>query len=168
MRFDHAPAARLVGVREDGARGQGVAFAEVHGEDQIGERHRPTLGVGVRYAHDVGLSAAVGEELLDGVRNLALRVDAAELALADWLGTAGFAMGLASSLVGSAQLLGIVPLLTAATRALALSYMLAFVAGTVLAIGFVVWGDVPTIGLLVGSAIVVCSGLFLLLRESRR
>ena len=35
-------------------------------------------------------------------------------------------------------------------------------------IGFVVWGDVPTIGLLIGSAIVVCSGLFLLLRESRR
>jgi drug/metabolite transporter (DMT)-like permease len=35
-------------------------------------------------------------------------------------------------------------------------------------IGFVVWGDVPTIGLLVGSAIVVCSGLFLLLHESRR
>ena len=35
-------------------------------------------------------------------------------------------------------------------------------------IGFAVWGDIPTIGLLVGSSIVVCSGLFLLLRESRR
>jgi drug/metabolite transporter (DMT)-like permease len=35
-------------------------------------------------------------------------------------------------------------------------------------IGFAVWGDIPTIGLLVGSAIVVSSGLFLLLRESRR
>jgi drug/metabolite transporter (DMT)-like permease len=35
-------------------------------------------------------------------------------------------------------------------------------------IGFVVWGDVPTIGLLIGSAIVVASGLFLLWRESRR
>jgi drug/metabolite transporter (DMT)-like permease len=35
-------------------------------------------------------------------------------------------------------------------------------------IGFVVWGDVPTIGLLVGSAIVVASGLFLLWREARR
>jgi drug/metabolite transporter (DMT)-like permease len=35
-------------------------------------------------------------------------------------------------------------------------------------IGFAVWGDVPTVGLLIGSAIVVCSGLFLLLRESRR
>jgi len=31
-----------------------------------------------------------------------------------------------------------------------------------------VWGDVPTIGLLIGSAIVVASGLFLLWRESRR
>jgi drug/metabolite transporter (DMT)-like permease len=33
-------------------------------------------------------------------------------------------------------------------------------------IGFVVWGDVPTVGLLIGSAIVACSGLFLLLHES--
>jgi drug/metabolite transporter (DMT)-like permease len=36
------------------------------------------------------------------------------------------------------------------------------------AIGFLVWGDVPTIGLLVGSAIVVASGLFLLWREARK
>jgi drug/metabolite transporter (DMT)-like permease len=35
-------------------------------------------------------------------------------------------------------------------------------------IGFAVWGDMPTIGLLLGSAIVVGSGLFLLWRESRR
>src|SRR5580704_15028834 len=35
-------------------------------------------------------------------------------------------------------------------------------------IGFLVWGDVPTIGLLIGSAIVVTSGLFLLWREARR
>jgi len=34
-------------------------------------------------------------------------------------------------------------------------------------IGFVVWGDVPTISLLVGSAIVVATGLFLFLREAR-
>jgi drug/metabolite transporter (DMT)-like permease len=34
-------------------------------------------------------------------------------------------------------------------------------------IGFMVWGDVPTIGLLIGSAIVVASGLFLLWREAR-
>jgi drug/metabolite transporter (DMT)-like permease len=35
-------------------------------------------------------------------------------------------------------------------------------------IGFVVWGDVPTWGLVIGSAIVVGSGLFLLWRESVR
>jgi drug/metabolite transporter (DMT)-like permease len=34
--------------------------------------------------------------------------------------------------------------------------------------GFALWGDIPTIGLLVGSAIVVGSGLFLLWRESRK
>ena len=34
--------------------------------------------------------------------------------------------------------------------------------------GYAVWGDVPTIGLLFGSAIVVGSGLFLLWHESRR
>ena len=35
-------------------------------------------------------------------------------------------------------------------------------------LGFAVWGDLPTVGLLIGSAIVVASGLFLLWRESRR
>ena len=35
-------------------------------------------------------------------------------------------------------------------------------------LGFAVWGDVPTPTLLVGSAIVVASGLFLLWRETRR
>src|SRR4051794_16878424 len=34
--------------------------------------------------------------------------------------------------------------------------------------GFAIWGEVPTVGLLVGSAVVVGSGLFLLWRESRR
>jgi drug/metabolite transporter (DMT)-like permease len=34
--------------------------------------------------------------------------------------------------------------------------------------GFAIWGDVPTASLLLGSAIVVGSGLFLLWRESRR
>jgi drug/metabolite transporter (DMT)-like permease len=34
-------------------------------------------------------------------------------------------------------------------------------------IGFLVWGDVPTASLLVGSAIVVATGLFLFLREAR-
>jgi drug/metabolite transporter (DMT)-like permease len=36
-----------------------------------------------------------------------------------------------------------------------------------LIIGFLVWGDVPTLGLLAGSAIVVSTGLFLFLREAR-
>ena len=35
-------------------------------------------------------------------------------------------------------------------------------------LGFFIWGEVPTIGLLVGSSIVVASGLFLFWRESRR
>jgi drug/metabolite transporter (DMT)-like permease len=35
-------------------------------------------------------------------------------------------------------------------------------------IGFAVWGDVPTIGLLAGSGIVVASGLFLLWHEAQR
>lgn len=35
-------------------------------------------------------------------------------------------------------------------------------------IGFMVWGDVPTVGLLIGSGVVVGSGLFLLWRESGR
>jgi drug/metabolite transporter (DMT)-like permease len=35
-------------------------------------------------------------------------------------------------------------------------------------IGFLVWGDVPTVSLLIGSAIVVASGLFLLWREARK
>jgi len=35
-------------------------------------------------------------------------------------------------------------------------------------IGYLVWGDLPTASLLVGSAIVVGSGLFLLWREARR
>jgi drug/metabolite transporter (DMT)-like permease len=37
-----------------------------------------------------------------------------------------------------------------------------------LVLGFVVWGDVPTMSLLVGSGIVVASGLFLLYYEAQR
>ena len=37
-----------------------------------------------------------------------------------------------------------------------------------LIIGYVVWDDVPTLGLIAGSAIVVASGLFLLWREGQR
>ena len=33
--------------------------------------------------------------------------------------------------------------------------------------GFALWGDVPTIGLIIGSVIVVGSGLFLLWHELR-
>jgi drug/metabolite transporter (DMT)-like permease len=35
-------------------------------------------------------------------------------------------------------------------------------------LGFAIWGDVPTIGLVIGSAIVVGSGLFLLWHETRK
>src|ERR1700731_4574350 len=35
------------------------------------------------------------------------------------------------------------------------------------AIGFVIWGEVPSVSLLIGSAIVVTTGLFLFLREAR-
>ena len=35
-------------------------------------------------------------------------------------------------------------------------------------IGYFVWGDVPTLGLLVGSAIVVGSGLLLLWHEAKQ
>jgi drug/metabolite transporter (DMT)-like permease len=35
-------------------------------------------------------------------------------------------------------------------------------------LGFAIWGDVPTIGLVIGSAIVVASGLFLLWHETRK
>jgi len=37
-----------------------------------------------------------------------------------------------------------------------------------LAIDFAIWGNVPTAGLLIGSAIVVASGLFLLRHETKR
>ena len=35
-------------------------------------------------------------------------------------------------------------------------------------LGFAIWGDIPTAGLLIGSAIVIASGMFLFWRESRR
>ena len=37
-----------------------------------------------------------------------------------------------------------------------------------LVIGYLVWGDVPTLALLLGSGIVVACGLFLLWHEARR
>jgi drug/metabolite transporter (DMT)-like permease len=33
-------------------------------------------------------------------------------------------------------------------------------------LGFAVWGEIPTVSLIVGSAVVVASGLFLIWRES--
>jgi len=35
-------------------------------------------------------------------------------------------------------------------------------------LGFAIWGDLPTLGLLIGSAVVICSGLFLFWHETRR
>jgi drug/metabolite transporter (DMT)-like permease len=35
-------------------------------------------------------------------------------------------------------------------------------------LGFAVWGDLPTVALLIGSAIVIVSGLFLFWRETRK
>jgi drug/metabolite transporter (DMT)-like permease len=57
-------------------------------------------------------------------------------------------------------------LLLAPTTAVSPFYYLMLV--WALVIGFVVWGDVPTLGLLVGSAVVVACGLFLLWHEARR
>lgn len=37
-----------------------------------------------------------------------------------------------------------------------------------LLLGFTIWGDVPTIGLLIGSAVVIASGLYLFWHETRR
>jgi len=37
-----------------------------------------------------------------------------------------------------------------------------------LLIGYVAWGDVPTVGLLVGSGVVIASGMFLLWHEAQR
>src|SRR5258708_14588085 len=35
-------------------------------------------------------------------------------------------------------------------------------------LGFAIWGDLPTLGLLLGSAVGICSGLFLFWPETRR
>ena len=54
----------------------------------------------------------------------------------------------------------------APTSAVTPFYYFALVWSMVL--GFLVWGDVPNLGLIIGSAIVVASGLFLLWRETSR
>jgi drug/metabolite transporter (DMT)-like permease len=74
-----------------------------------------------------------------------------------------FAAGVANTI---GQYLWTRALLLAPTPAVSPFYYLMLV--WALVIGFLVWGDVPTIGLLVGSAIVVGSGLFLLWHETRR
>ena len=35
-----------------------------------------------------------------------------------------------------------------------------------ISLGFVVWGEIPSVPLIIGSAVVVASGLFLIWRES--
>jgi drug/metabolite transporter (DMT)-like permease len=57
-------------------------------------------------------------------------------------------------------------LLLAPTTAVSPFYYLMLVWAIV--IGYFVWGDVPTIGLLVGSAVVVGSGLVLLWHEAKQ
>jgi drug/metabolite transporter (DMT)-like permease len=57
-------------------------------------------------------------------------------------------------------------LLMAPTSAVSPFYYLMLVWAMV--IGFVVWGDMPTPALIVGSAIVIASGLFLLWHEAQR
>jgi drug/metabolite transporter (DMT)-like permease len=52
----------------------------------------------------------------------------------------------------------------APASAVAPFYYLSLIWASIL--GFAVWGEVPTVGLVIGSAIVVASGLFLLWRES--
>jgi drug/metabolite transporter (DMT)-like permease len=57
-------------------------------------------------------------------------------------------------------------LLMAPASAVSPFYYLMLVWG--MALGFVIWGDVPTTGLIIGSAIVVASGLYLLWHEAQR
>ena len=35
-------------------------------------------------------------------------------------------------------------------------------------LGFAIWGGLPTVNLLIGSAVVIASGMFLFWRETRR
>ena len=44
--------------------------------------------------------------------------------------------------------------------------VLLFLAGLGEHLGFAIWGEVPTLSLVIGSVIVVASGLFLLWRET--
>ena len=84
-----------------------------------------------------------------------------------WPATADAAMLFASGFANAiGQYFWTQALRLAPATAVAPFYYLMLVWAMVL--GFLVWGDVPSRGLLVGSAIVVASGLFLLWRESQR
>ena len=72
-------------------------------------------------------------------------------------------MGIANAL---AQYLWTKALHLAPTTAVSPFYYLMLV--WALVIGFLVWGDIPTTGLIIGSGIVVASGLFLLWHEAQR
>jgi len=37
-----------------------------------------------------------------------------------------------------------------------------------MSLGFAIWGDLPTAGLLIGSAVVIASGMFLFWHETRK
>jgi drug/metabolite transporter (DMT)-like permease len=78
----------------------------------------------------------------------------------------GAIMALSGVANAAAQYAWTKALLLAPTAAVSPFYYLMLV--WAIGIGFVVWGDVPTIGLLVGSALVVASGLFLLWHEAQR
>jgi drug/metabolite transporter (DMT)-like permease len=52
----------------------------------------------------------------------------------------------------------------APASAVAPFYYLSLIWASIL--GFAVWGEIPTVPLIVGSAVVVASGLFLIWRES--
>jgi drug/metabolite transporter (DMT)-like permease len=84
-----------------------------------------------------------------------------------WPTPVDFALLVLSGVVNAiAQYAWTKALLMAPTTAVAPFYYLMLV--WAIGIGFLVWGEVPTAGLLVGSAIVVASGLILLWHEARR
>ena len=76
------------------------------------------------------------------------------------------AMALGGVANAAAQYAWTKALLLAPTSAVSPFYYLMLVWAMV--IGFVVWGDVPTTALFIGSAIVIASGLFLLWHEAQR
>jgi drug/metabolite transporter (DMT)-like permease len=82
--------------------------------------------------------------------------------------TAGHAVLMVSSGVANAAAQYLWTKALHAAPATAVSPFYYFLLVWSLVLGFVVWGDVPTLSLLVGSGIVVASGLFLLYYEAQR